>query len=497
MRFQCRIESAVPGMRPVARARPAHPQRAPAAQPPTEARSSSATGGKSMPAGSKPPTRSRLRARGSLPVRGAIAAAVVIAAAGCAALDSQVAKAWTVEPVFNVKHTIESSQAYYTMGRYFDGSREWDKAIAAYRKAIAADAQNIEAYNALGVALAQSGGYANAETTLRQAVALAPELAHVRSNLGYVLLLAGKPSEAVLELKAAVKQDGGSVTALANLRDAQAQSDAAQYGAAAASSEPTTMAPLASEFANSSAALVVTDTVSADFGGGTISLELPTTVSVPTPITTAVAPAPLAVPVSTPVPLQTASLPTPQRIAAAPAQESATGVDTVPLALLVSDRANVASLQEAAAAVASTAPATPPGVDVPPASRVAPIVARRSGSATQTSRLEVSNGNGITGMAARVGHWLAQQGVRTDRLTNQKPFVQRWTVIQYRDGHEQEAQRIARSLPAHATAVMPKQHLGRSDVRVVLGRDWAPTAACLERNTCQPVAVAVAAADSR
>jgi tetratricopeptide (TPR) repeat protein len=123
-----------------------------------------------------------------------------------------IARAWDIEPVLSVKHTIHSSQAYYTMGRYYDGSQAWDKSIDAYRKAIAADAQNIEAYNALGVALAQSGRYADAETTLRQAIAIDPARTHMRSNLGYVLLLAGKPSEAVAELNAVVKQNGGDAT---------------------------------------------------------------------------------------------------------------------------------------------------------------------------------------------------------------------------------------------------------------------------------------------
>ena len=136
-----------------------------------------------------------------------IASALLMAAAGCATPDTDRPQAWRIEAVFNVKHAIQSSQGYYTLGRYHDGSKAWGLAVDAYRKAIAIDAHNLEAYNALGVALAQSGRHADAETVLRQAVALAPELSHVRSNLGYVLMLAGKPDEAVLALKAAVLQD--------------------------------------------------------------------------------------------------------------------------------------------------------------------------------------------------------------------------------------------------------------------------------------------------
>ena len=391
-----------------------------------------------------PAKRASARHR-KLPGYAAVASGALLAIAGCASFDSKVVKAWAVEPVLSVMHSGQSSQAYYAMGRYLDGSQAWDKSIDAYRKSIAADAQNVEAYNALGVALAQSGRLADAETTLRQAVALAPGLAHVRSNLGCVLLLAGKPGEAVTELKAAVRQDSTNAIAVANLRDALAQANITQYATvAAARSAPATNAEASDDAA--------------------------TTISVPTPITSAEVPMPLAAAVSVPTPLQTASMPAPELVAAlAPAS----GIAADAAAPLASDVAGTSIAK---------AKATNPRVPELPAIR------------ERAMRLEVSNGNGVNGMAARVGRWLATQGVQTDRLTNQQPFGQRQTVIQYRNGHEEAALRVARSLPANAKAEpMPTQGL-RSDVRVVLGRDWVQTAACLGRDTCQPVGTAVAVA---
>ena len=363
------------------------------------------------------------------PHRYAIASALLMAAAGCATPDTDGPQAWKIQPVFNVKHAMESSQGYYTLGRYYDGSQAWDKAIDAYRKAITIDALNIEAYNALGVALAQSGRYADAETTLRQAVALAPALAHLRSNLGYVLLLAGKPLEALPELKAAVQQDSRNATAVANLRNALAQSEAAQLRSAAAN-QGAVKTPEAIPVANGS------ETV----GGA---------------------------------------------LAAAPA------------ALRVIDQPTIASLQQPVARASSTLPAEPLAVAVPLAPITSAAPTPSPGLEPPASRLEVSNGNGVAGMAASVGRWLAAQGLQTARLTNQRPFTQQQTVVEYRDGHEQAALRVARSLPTHAKAVpAPMQGL-RSDVRVVLGRDWVQTAACLERNSCQPVATSVAEASDR
>ena len=402
MRFQCKIGSGVKEVRPVAPRVPmpriALPQRTPAAP----------------------------RGRGF--ARSAIAGAVLMAAAGCASLDASVAKRWKVEPVFSVTHSVESSQGYYTLGQYFDASMAWDKSIDAYRKAIAADAHAFEAYNALGVALAQAGRYADAETTLRQAVALAPDRTHMRNNLGYVLLMAGKPQDAVVELKAAVDRDGSSAIAKANLRNAMARSSAAaDVTAVAAASAGETPVPVAPERA--SATWVVTHPVSVDLGDGAINVDVP--VSFTTTATRADPP-------------------------------------TAPQDLRVGFRPTAVPLS-------------------------APTAASADSPGHAAFRLEVSNGNGSTGMAARVGRWLTAQGVTIERLSNQQRFAQRLTVVQYRSGHEEAALRVAQSLPASAKAE-PRPTPGlRSDVRVVLGRDWVQTAVCLERDACRRPATAVAA----
>ena len=366
----------------------------------------------------------------TLPAYGAVAGGVLLAMVGCASLDAKVVKAWSVEPVLAVTHSAESSQAYYAMGRYHDGSLAWDKAIDAYRKSIAADAQNIEARNALGVALAQAGRLADAEDTLRRALVLAPDLAHVRSNLGYVLLLAGKSDEAVTQLKAALTRDRNNAMARANLREALARSDALLHHAATAPITPREViasvgAPEAIESAPSEGA--------------------PMTISVPLPITAVELPRPLA-------------------------------ASTAPMTLRVVTAPTVPSLSERAAGTDSVRLAA--HVDPGTSSTIRPVAPERP------LRLEVSNGNGVAGMAARVGRWLTAQGTPVDRLSNQPRYAQQRTTIQYGSGHEEAALHIARSLPANARAdTLPTQGL-RSDVRVVLGHDWVQTAACLGHKSC-------------
>lgn len=350
-------------------------------------------------------------------------------------IDSTVGKPWKVEPAFNVQHSIQSSQAYMTLGQHFESSSEWDKAIDAYRKAIAVDAGNTEAFNALGVALAQSGRLADAEITLRQAVALAPQRSHIVNNLGYVQLLAGKAEDAAMTLRAAVAMDGGNARAAANLQTAMARSGGSsdRMTAAHGSAEPS---PIVSR---------------AHAPDPQIGAALPSAVPTPRQVDAAVFVG------------ERSSF----KVGFAPDEATSAPVLVAATATVVRDAAAVPA--------AAVAPDTMPTL----------------------VRVEVSNGNGVPGMAARVGKWLANRGITTERLSNQPRFAQQHTVVQYRDGHGGSAQRIAHLMPAQAQAdAQPTQGL-RSDVRVVLGRDWVSAAACLKRNDCQPPGDTVLAAVKR
>jgi Tfp pilus assembly protein PilF len=377
--------------------------------------------------------------RGGKFARRAVAGAILVAAAGCATHDANPSQQFRIEPVFSVSHSVqsaESSQAYYTLGQYFDNLHEWGRAVEAYRQAVAADTRNIEALNALGVALAQGRHFAEAEATLRQAVALAPERTHIRNNLGYVLLLEGRPQDAMSQLKLAVSQDGTSAIALANLRDAMVRSGARPGTADAAVVALAASSEKAASAASAGAADAAANPVPAP-GDDTRT----------------------AAPVDTPAPIRQPSVEPASAIAAESAQQRGD--------------------------MAAAATALPP-------STVSLATDAGTSNVLQSARLEVSNGNGMNGMAAHVGLWLAARGVPTQRLTNQQPYAQRQTVIQYRSGHEDAARHLATLLPASAQTASQASPDLRSDVRVVLGRDWSQIADCLARTSCQPTATAAA-----
>ena len=82
---------------------------------------------------------------------------------------------------------------------------------------------------------------------------------------------------------------------------------------------------------------------------------------------------------------------------------------------------------------------------------------------------EISNGNGVTGMARQVSRELGQGGAVRVRLSNQKGFAVKHTRVEYKAAFKDEAAVLAARYGASRL-----QQVGpsvRADVRLVLGRD--------------------------
>ncbi|NYE62996.1 hypothetical protein FHW58_004218 [Duganella sp. 1224] len=86
-------------------------------------------------------------------------------------------------------------------------------------------------------------------------------------------------------------------------------------------------------------------------------------------------------------------------------------------------------------------------------------------------RLEISNGNGVRGAAARLARALRSDGVTMVRLSNLRPFVVPVSRIEYAPEQQRLAQtlglRLGLQLRQRATGAAPAY----ADVRIVLGHD--------------------------
>ena len=86
-------------------------------------------------------------------------------------------------------------------------------------------------------------------------------------------------------------------------------------------------------------------------------------------------------------------------------------------------------------------------------------------------RMNIVNGVGVTGAAAKMRDWIQGDGVLVLRLQNQRPYRQSETVVQYRAGYQAAAVGVAQRLPAGAATREVSGIDGGADLRVVLGRD--------------------------
>lgn len=91
-----------------------------------------------------------------------------------------------------------------------------------------------------------------------------------------------------------------------------------------------------------------------------------------------------------------------------------------------------------------------------------------------STAIEVSNGNGMNGMAGRSADYLRSYGFTVGRITNAHDFSCNDSVIFYREGYLQVAEELARITPGPQD-IKKVDSLGRPaiGVRILLGRDLA------------------------
>ncbi|MBI1891469.1 MAG: LytR C-terminal domain-containing protein [Burkholderiales bacterium] len=95
-------------------------------------------------------------------------------------------------------------------------------------------------------------------------------------------------------------------------------------------------------------------------------------------------------------------------------------------------------------------------------------------------RIEISNGNGVSGLAKRVGTYLQVNGYAKPRLTNHASFKVARTEVQYLRGAEAQAQELLTTLRSPARLVQANTLDRKTKVRVIIGHDFRETPAIAE-----------------
>jgi hypothetical protein len=111
----------------------------------------------------------------------------------------------------------------------------------------------------------------------------------------------------------------------------------------------------------------------------------------------------------------------------------------------------------------STATATATATPAP-----APAPAHITGAVM--AQVDIANGNGVLGLAKRFRRALAQIGIPVGRVSNERPYRQQTTTIEYRAGYQQQAAALQATLLGQA-ALLPAGPHAQANLRLVLGKD--------------------------
>lgn len=129
------------------------------------------------------------------------------------------------------------------------------------------------------------------------------------------------------------------------------------------------------------------------------------------------------------------------------------------------------NLKAAQARLAERTAAAEPGLNLRFSEVLAAVIGGGEAAAQSAVRLEIANGNGVTGLARQISAQLREAGYGAVRFTNQKPFDQERTEIQFRPGFQRQAQGLQAALAGRGVLARSDSLAQDIHLRVVLGRD--------------------------
>lgn len=366
-------------------------------------------------------------------------------AGACSTVNDGRPMAGQVQPLQVVRHGASNPDALYATGRYYQGQVRYDQAIEYYKRLLEADPRHAEGHNALGVIYAMQGRSDAAEAEFRAALEVAPAAAHIHNNLGYLLLRQGRLDDAVVSLDRALGLDPANTRARDNLETAYSRM-------------------VAMDGRNATPPLATQGVPAPEPVARAVPVALPAPAISAVAIEAAPNPSPVATAAVTPA--ATTATVTPEPTSPAPIQAAQGGLEMAQVG------ANVYELRQPVAPKATVPVAVTP---VLPTTAAIAAAALAPVTPSRQMRLEVANGNGVEGLAGRTSRFLQKVGYPTARLTNQKPFVQPMTEIQYRPGYEEQANNLQRVFAGKGVLAEAKGLRSDIQVRVVLGQNLRTT----------------------
>lgn len=374
---------------------------------------------------------------------------LVVTAAIASCTTAQKNAKLEIAPVSKVvRHSDESADGYYALGRYLQDTQRSDEAFQEYLNALKVDPYHLKAQVAIAVLHAKRGDYLTSISQLKAIAEKSPSGAYLYNNLGYAYYLNGDYNNAVLALDKALAMDSTNVRAMNNLADSLSKLGQAERAGeifALAKTIKTGKIRPADNQAMASGNTKADDTI-------------------PTP-----------------------SLTTTQSLAT----YSETGVEQHSAQTEVKQvSSGIYEITKAEAPVANSGLANVPAPEIKILAqsggvsfKIDPLVnklfdenalaiAADSDLTNRAFVIEIVNGNGIRGFARKTGETLTKLGLnQPQKLANKKRYNQYKTVLEYRVGYRGEAVQLARTLNTAPVLMKSNSMSNNADLRLVLGRD--------------------------
>lgn len=398
------------------------------------------------------------------PTQIALALLAMVGMTACTASRPQGIAAMQIEPVYAIRHGAVSAAAYYQLGRYQQGQGRLAEAEEAYLKAVTVDEAYVDGYNALGSLYAERGELKRSAEMFEKVVSLAPAAAYLHNNLGYAYYLQGLQGDAYRSVYKALTLDSGFERAWENLEKiAAAGPDPVLMQALKQRQIAVLPSSLGKQMQLAKVELPRPENQEVGLGSENVPRQMQDV---------ALESRGLALQQETHLPKSISAtrlvtnihgLASDRRFGEAmPGQTAASVAKTFPTANLV-------------AVSAKQVPSTRVDSEVVPGSNqsVRPVAVDQGGGVPaelSLVRFEVSNGNGIAGLARRVGATLRKDGFVVSRITNHVSYAMATTVVQYQPGFEGAARAFVAKYNLNARLVSAVAQRHNVDVRVVLGR---------------------------
>lgn len=381
-----------------------------------------------------------------------------------------------IKPIY-ITHGSETAASYYTLGKYYFWQNRFDKAQEAFQHALLLQPSNVDALNGLGSVYDRLGQFESAQRAYRLALGKAPEASYIWANLGYSLMMQGRPVTAAALLEKAVKLDPANKMARRNL--ALATEEASKLAARSpgikqdlpvvASTVQPSEKPAAVETASKTTILAEESKPAEKSKGDSIITVIPHESVQYSAVIKAV----VAVRNTSPVSIQpnpTMALTEDTHAAPIVKAEVAQTEETAPSII-----ADVTSMSKADAAPVVVAAASVQADEVYPPHWSYPTPAPIENAVPDfgKTRIEISNGNGVNGMARALRANLKPEGVNVTRVTNDRPFNKSRTVIICSNEMKETARELARLIPGNPNITIGSTAYRNVEIRVVLGADAA------------------------